>query len=194
MVRREGSGTYFNSGELDFHKIVGVYFPEPIKASEIGVLYTKDGEEVANTAILQKSEFAENYGKIPLGVREGIKNYALRKIYCLNEETTNRRRDLISELGGLTLDKVRKRIAVLDPIIDTAIELEDYGMPEVGGFEGDIMELAVACIGEETINKSIDNYWLNIQQATKFGEKCKYLEQQTEELDKLHWFYQRTLQ
>ena len=45
------SGKYhLNSGELDFHEVRGVYFPEPINSSEIGVLYLKESAPQIGTA------------------------------------------------------------------------------------------------------------------------------------------------
>lgn len=97
------------------------------------------------------------------------------------------------------MKKIRKRIYVLDPIIDTAIKLEDNGMPESGqgGSDEDVMELAIDLIGEEEINRTVGEYWTYVgnleQQAKGLGEESGLLEQQTGELNKLQEFYQ-TLQ
>ena len=172
----------------------GVYFPDIIKGDEIGVLYKEGG--VANTAKVSASEFSENYGEIPLKYREKLTNYALRKIPSLKEETEAGREALISELSRLTINEIRERNGILDPIVETAIKLEDYGMPEskVGGSDEDIMELAIDCIGEEKIESSIDDYGLAVkcivQQANEFVEKYNLLGQQKEELNKLQELYQ----
>lgn len=94
MTKSVNSGvSYLNPGEFDFQEVVGVYFPDIIKGDEIGVLYEKDG--IANTMIVPvsgASGFSRNYEKIPLDIRGGIKNYALRTIDDLKEETKNRKK------------------------------------------------------------------------------------------------------
>jgi hypothetical protein len=81
-------------------------------------------------------------------------------------------KEIISELSKLTMDKIRKRIEVLDVIIDKAIELEDEG---VEGSNEEIMEMAITKIGEEKINRKIDEYWSYVKnlerQAIKLGTK-----------------------
>ena len=182
--------TYLDSRELDFRKqVVGVYFPEIIKGDEIGILYNKDG--IVNTAIIQQPYFTENYEKIPLEVRDGIKSYALRTIDYLKEENADKREDPSLQLNRLTKEDVRKRNSIFEMVRNKSIELKSEG---VEGSDRELFDMAIEVIGKKTINKAIGDYGLYfkdlVQQAKKPKEELNYLRQQTEELNKLQKFYQ----
>ncbi len=190
------SGKYhLNSGELDLHNVRGVYFPEPINSSEIGVLYLKDG--MVNTAKIEAFEFCENYGKVHLGSRKKLINYALRTIDSLKKENADSGEDLLHKLSGLTLKTYTLDFDFWRVLINTEIGLEDNGMTkeEIGGFDEEVEDLAIRCIGEGELNKMFDGVVEKYENEIKpkimeYKSKLGESRQQTEELNKLQVFYQ----